>query len=119
MVYSEKRLKREQKTIEAMIAIYCRGEHDVRKGLCANCQELLDYALLRLEKCPYQEEKPICARCPIHCYKPEKREEVRRVMRFAGPRMLVYHPWLAIAHLLDGKTKAPEKPGAKKNESLK
>jgi hypothetical protein len=30
------------------------------------------------------------------------RETIRIVMRYAGPRMLVYHPILAIQHLLDG-----------------
>jgi hypothetical protein len=30
------------------------------------------------------------------------REQVRRVMRFAGPRMLFRHPYLAFMHLIDG-----------------
>ena len=43
----------------------------------------------------------------VQTYRPEPREQMREVMRFAGPRMLARHPWLAILHLLDARTKAP------------
>jgi hypothetical protein len=33
------------------------------------------------------------------------REKIRDVMRYAGPRMLLTHPVMAIAHLLDGLRK--------------
>ena len=102
-----RRIERERKTIAAMSKIYCRDHHGLPRGsLCSACQELLDYAYFRLEKCPYQENKPTCANCPIHCYKPEMRERVRAMMRYAGPRMLLRHPILAVAHLLDGRKKA-------------
>jgi len=35
---------------------------------------------------------------------------MREVMRFAGPRMMWRHPYLAIRHLLDERKKAPELP---------
>jgi hypothetical protein len=39
---------------------------------------------------------------------------MRAVMRFAGPRMLWRHPYLAIRHLLDQHFgPGPEKPPAK------
>jgi hypothetical protein len=39
------------------------------------------------------------------------RVRVREVMRFAGPRMLRRHPYLALMHLLvDGRREAPERP---------
>ena len=41
-----------------------------------------------------------CKNCPVHCYKPEMREQIRIVMRWAGPRMLFYKPIAAIKHLL-------------------
>ena len=59
------------------------------------------YAERRLEKCPYGQDKPTCANCPIHCYKPAQREKAREVMRFAGPRMTWRHPWRALNHLFD------------------
>jgi len=41
----------------------------------------------------------------VHCYAPEMREKIKEVMRYAGPRMLLSHPILAIAHLIDGLRK--------------
>jgi len=69
----------------------------------------LRYADGRLEKCPYGTDKPTCARCPIHCYKREQREQARTVMKYAGPRMPGRHPWLSLAHLLD-KARRVEHP---------
>lgn len=108
------RLRREKKTVRAMIRIFCRDSHsaDDRAGqpLCPACQELLDYASCRIDRCPFGEQKPTCANCPIHCYKPEMRQRIRDVMRHAGPRMLTRHPVLAIMHLLvDGRRKPPQR----------
>ena len=36
----------------------------------------------------------------IHCYKPDMKEKMREVMRYAGPRMMWYHPIAAIKHLI-------------------
>ena len=93
---------REQKTVEAMIRIYCGGQHGTAVGLCQRCEDLLKYAQKRLEACPFGVDKPTCATCPIHCYRPDMREEIREVMAYAGPRMLHRHPILAVRHLMDG-----------------
>lgn len=103
----KKRLAREQLTMARMVGIFCSAHHDSAGDLlCGNCQEFLGYAELRLEKCPYGEDKPTCANCPIHCYKPARKAQAREIMRYAGPRMLLRHPLLAIAHKLDGFRKA-------------
>ena len=104
------RLTRERKTIEAMIRIYCRGEHGTQDALCSECSELLVYADQRLDKCPFQEDKTTCANCSVHCYKPVMREQVRVVMRYAGPRMLRRHPILTLFHFIDGFRKEPTRP---------
>jgi hypothetical protein len=103
------RLERENRTVSLMIAFYCRHRHRNR-SLCPGCRELLEYARVRLEKCPFQEGKTTCARCPVHCYRPEMRARIREVMRFSGPRMIYRHPVLAVRHLLDGRRKNPIKP---------
>ena len=108
------RLARERETIGAMLALYCRGRHHLAEGLCPECRRLSDYARQRIEKCPYGEDKPVCARCPIHCYKPVMREEVRKVMRYAGPRMLLYHPLLTLRHYLDSLSKSGRPKGSEK-----
>lgn len=103
MTSAERRIAREWKTIQAMIRIYCRNMHGKGSALCGACEELRLYAERRLEKCPFAEEKPTCVMCPVHCYEASMRERVRQVMRYAGPRMLVRHPILAIRHLRDEK----------------
>ena len=114
------RMKRERKTVEKMIAIYCRDHHHTKgkppiKGyeICHVCRELVEYARLRLQNCPFQENKTTCGNCPIHCYKPKMREKIREIMRYAGPRMIKHHPLLAIGHMLDGLRK---EPGPKKEK---
>ena len=96
------RLARERKTVEAMIGLYCRAQHGSEGTLCVACTDLLSYAHARLDACPSAGAKTTCARCPVHCYKPAMREQIREVMRYAGPRMLLHHPVLAVRHLLDG-----------------
>jgi len=111
------RLRREYKTIAAMMKIYCRDHHGSNGALCDECQELQDYAFARLAKCPFQEDKSTCANCLIHCYRKDMKERIRVVMSYAGPRMMWRHPVLAIMHLLDGRKKAPEPPRRNKRQS--
>ena len=101
------RIKREHKTIEAMLRLYCHSQHKTKGELCLECGELLDYAQVRLNRCPFKENKTTCAKCAVHCYKPVMREKVRAVMRYAGPRMLYRHPVLALFHFIDGFRKEP------------
>ena len=97
----DKKRADEKLLVSEMIALYCRKQHKTPKGqLCPACQELQDYALARIDKCPFIETKTFCSACKVHCYKPEMREKIRAVMRFSGPRMLLYHPILAIWHLI-------------------
>jgi hypothetical protein len=105
--FADKRLAREWQTIAAMIACYCQDHHATRSELCSECRGLMDYAAVRLERCRFGPEKPVCVKCPVHCYQPARREQVRLVMRYAGPRMLWQHPILSLRHWLDGFRKAP------------
>ena len=97
-------LQREKKNVTVMIQLYCRRNHHQRT-LCESCAALLLYAERRIDGCKFGMEKPNCLDCTVHCYNKEKREEIRTVMRFAGPRMMVYHPLIAIRHLLRSKKK--------------
>ena len=101
-------MAREFMTVKAMIRIYCNDTHESANDICEDCTELIVYAGKRLNKCPYAQEKPTCANCPIHCYKPDMRVKIREVMRYAGPRMIYRHPGMAIMHIIDGRKKAPE-----------
>ena len=108
MELEKRRLKREFLTMTKMVGMYCARFHDgTRDKICAECEEFLGYAQQRLAKCPYEEKKPTCTNCPIHCYKKAQKERASEIMRYAGPRMLTRHPYLAITHILDGFRKAP------------
>lgn len=97
------RLAREQLTLSHMVDIYCAAHHARTDSTrCAACKEFLAYAERRLQKCPYGEDKPTCTNCPVHCYKAKERTLAKDIMRYAGPKMLLRHPWLATVHLLDG-----------------
>lgn len=97
-------LQKEKKTIGIMIRMFCCDHHGTGGHvLCPACEELLTYAKERLTRCPFGENKGACAKCEIHCYKPEMRKRVTEVMRYSGPRMLRKHPLLAIVHLLKAK----------------
>lgn len=99
------RLERENTTATAMIKHYCRKHHG-ETSLCSDCSDLNDYAVLRLERCKFGNEKPTCKACPVHCYSNEKREKIIEVMLFSGPAMLFKHPVLAFYHLvIDSKMK--------------
>jgi hypothetical protein len=99
-----RRTRREKRTIELMIGMYCRAhcsDGHAGAGPCAHCSGLLEYSLRRVENCSFGECKPTCARCTVHCFRPEMRDQVRVVMRYSGPRMAYRHPYLAARHLLD------------------
>lgn len=100
---TERKREREKQTVALMIRLYCRKKHAGKKQLCPECRELLDYAMARSDKCPFMETKTFCSNCRVHCYRPEMREKIRMVMRFSGPRMVAYHPVLAIRHVLESK----------------
>ena len=103
------RRARELKTIESMVRMYCRHHHQ-HTAPCPECTELSDYARRRLERCVFGDAKPTCANCAVHCYSAERREQVRVMMRWAGPRMLWRHPILAIGHVLAGRRPVPQLP---------
>lgn len=103
------RIAREKRTVDEMIALYCRAHHAPAGGLCEDCRVLRGYDLARLDRCPFGGGKPTCAKCPVHCYKPDMRERIRKVMRYSGPRMLRRHPLLALMHRVDSlRSKAPK-----------
>ena len=98
-------LDKEKKVISLMIDMYCYRHHS-RWGLCDDCRELTAYAFYRIENCRFGTAKPNCNDCTVHCFGRPKREEVRRVMRYAGPRMLWHHPYFALWHMLRRKKRS-------------
>ncbi|MBQ3160637.1 MAG: nitrous oxide-stimulated promoter family protein [Oscillospiraceae bacterium] len=99
----ETKRQREKKTVALMIKLYCRKKHGTKNELCPDCKALSEYAAMRSDKCPFMESKTFCSNCKVHCYKPDMREKIREVMRFSGPRMILYHPIMAVRHVIENK----------------
>lgn len=99
----QRKREREKRTVSLMIRLYCRKNHGTGKALCPDCQALTHYALLRSDRCPFMETKTFCSNCPVHCYQPAMRAKIRQVMAFSGPRMIFYHPVLAVRHVIESK----------------
>ena len=97
------RAAREKKTLQAMMRIYCTGQHRPDHAPCVECRQLLAYAENRIERCPLIANKPTCAKCNIHCFDKSHRGQIRMVMRYSGPRMIYHHPILTIRHAIDGR----------------
>ncbi len=102
------KLATEFKTVKAMVEVYCHDHHGTKDALCSECRELLDYAEVRLDRCPYGEENRRNKASNPPAINPNLKEQMRLVMRYSGPRMLLKHPILAVRHLLHEKREVPE-----------
>lgn len=100
-------LERDLRVLARFVRIYCRAQHgevareplrmsthDVRAivgeelELCAECRKLLAHAFVKRSRCP-MDPKPMCKKCPNHCYAPEYRRRIQEVMRYSGRQMLL------------------------------
>ena len=95
----------ELKTIIIMTKIYCQAHHE--RSDCKECKDLIHYVQHKLDRCVYGQDKPACKHCPIHCYKPDRRQQIQLIMRYAGPKMLFKHPILGVKHLIKTTKKFP------------
>lgn len=101
----ERKKQREIEIVRLMIALYCRKKHQTRGSLCEMCKALEYYASEQIQKCPFAETKTFCSQCKVHCYRPDMRERIREIMRFSGPRLILYHPVMVIRHMIDTRLK--------------
>ncbi|MBP3655908.1 MAG: nitrous oxide-stimulated promoter family protein [Clostridia bacterium] len=99
---TEAKRQREKRIVAEMIALYCRNQHK-SSSPCPECAALIEYAHQRSDKCLFMESKTFCSNCRVHCYRSDMREQIRRVMRYSGPRMIRTHPILAMRHLIESK----------------
>jgi hypothetical protein len=95
----------ELRTVNYMIALYCSHNHGTQGELCPQCQAVAEYAKKRTLHCPHIEHKSYCSVCKTHCYEPTMRERIREIMRYSGPRMLLYRPFAALRYLYYTKLK--------------
>ncbi len=93
---------KDRATMEAIGCIYCRGNHDsaIRgaDGMCPECRNAIEATLERAAACPYGHESN-CEDCRTHCQRGEAQQEIKRIMRYAAPRMVVRHPLMTATYL--------------------
>lgn len=106
------------RTLARFIDVYCRRRHpashkspaslkthDVQAvvgatvRLCSDCQKLLAHAFVKRSRCPL-EPKPACKHCQSHCYHPDYRRRIQRVMKYSGLRLLFSGRLGYLIHLL-------------------
>lgn len=58
------RIAQEQRTVEQMIRLYCRKKEG-NKELCPQCLELLEYARMRLSRCPLARRRTLAGSAPF------------------------------------------------------
>jgi hypothetical protein len=103
----DRKLRGELKTLVTFVRVYCERRHrdavqvpvELRTldlaglygrpvRLCAACGKLLQHALVKRMRCPY-DPKPMCKKCPTHCYSPAQRAQIQEVMRYSGTRLVL------------------------------
>lgn len=92
------RISTERETVLAMIDLYYRSKNDADAIL--EQEDMTNYAMKRLDFCQFGEDKPTCRVCPVHCYQKTYRLKMKEIMRYAGPRMLIYHPLISWKHFV-------------------
>lgn len=97
---SKTKIAKEKAIVHKMITLYCRGSGHGKGELCAECAGLAAYAFKRLDHCRFGEDKTFCKHCPVHCYNKDMKARIKSVMRYSGPRIMLYHPVAATEHLV-------------------
>jgi hypothetical protein len=114
----DKDVRKDLKTLGLFISLYCRyrhgddpkspaalKSHDVTEivgqpmDLCPACQKLLAHAFVKRTHCP-MHPKPSCKHCPVHCYHPSYRQQIREVMKYSGRKMILSGRLDYLYHLL-------------------
>ena len=54
---------------------------------------------MKRSRCPL-DPKPACKHCPVHCYHPTYRQNIREVMRYSGRRLVLSGRLDMLYHLL-------------------
>jgi len=95
------RIKREKIVVEKTVKLYCKGRHASRICLCNECKDLLSYVKERIDKCIYNENKTVCSKCKLYCYKRSVKEMMKRITKYSSPRMVLWHPIITLRYIID------------------
>lgn len=93
-------IQEEMRLVSCMIELYYKKN----KGNIPE-KRMASYVNQRLSFCQFGEEKTTCQKCPVHCYQEVYRNQMKQIMRYSGPRMLLVHPLLTLRHGFRGLTR--------------
>ena len=107
IIHSPEDIQADTDKMVRFVSMYCDAHHKEREKkkfifeykrlpvavkagseLCGECSDLLRHAIVMRVFCPL-DPKPRCRKCPQHCYRPVYREQMEKVMKYAGPRSLL------------------------------
>ena len=98
---SSKECQQEIDTIRAIVSLHCRKKHDhPPKLLCSECEDLLTYCEQKIQYCPWGDKRGQCVTCKSNCFHPDYIKRIKPMMRWAGPRLIFYHPIKLLRHYL-------------------
>lgn len=116
--FSYNRIKKEKYVVYNLISFYCichshknkllnfislnqnQNSNNVEKRLCPSCNKLIRYAFKRLNYCPFSLNKTTCSKCTIHCYAPQMKVQIKKVMKWSGPKIFLLRPDISFWHLI-------------------
>ena len=93
----DSKIKYEKKIIELMVKIYCSKNH--KGSICEDCEKVLNYSFLRIDKCRYMETKSFCSACETPCYNTIMRNKMKDIMSYSGKRLIFYNPLIVFKHI--------------------
>ena len=90
---------KEKENIRKSFGKYCNENHGTSdEKLCPKCTALLTTVMLKIQRCPYGINKPVCDNCETPCFGEEATNNFREIMKSSRKKMLLSHPLMTIKH---------------------
>lgn len=90
---------KERENIRKSFGKYCNDNHGTSDGkLCPKCTALLTTVMLKIQRCPYGINKPVCDSCETPCFGEEVTNGFLDIMKSSRKKMLLSHPLMTIKH---------------------
>lgn len=100
---THKKFEEEINTLKNFFECYCKDKHQnheiriitieyqskifsLELFLCKECQEAINYSILKLQSCPH-EIKPRCRKCPTPCYEKEEWKSTAKIMIYSAVKL--------------------------------
>ena len=94
----KRRIQEEKQFFSHMVHYFCKWSQGSEQ-ICLGCEQLLEYAYDRLDRCPYGSRKPTCFRCTSSCFRADMRKRKEDVVRTTLAKMVFLHPVLLFKHI--------------------